>query len=74
MNQQAPEIQLSCASLSGPEIFNQLMSKFSWNQLSCGCSDWDACVSDRKLMGRTNFFSCEYSTAGLRLWHCQRIT
>ena len=31
-------------------------------------------VSDRELMGRTNFFSCECNTTALSLWHCQRIT
>lgn len=54
MNQQAPETQPSSASLSGPEVFNQLMSKSSWKQLSCVCSGWDACESDRELMGSTN--------------------
>lgn len=73
MNQHAPEIQLSSASLSGPEVFNQLMSKSSWKRLSCVCSDSDAYESDRELMGRTNFFSSEHSTTASSLWHCQRI-
>lgn len=64
MNQQAPETQPSSASLSGPEVFNQLMSKSSWKQLSCVCSVWDACESDRELMGSTNFL-----TASTARWH-----
>lgn len=57
VNQHAPETQPSSASLRAPEVFNQLMSKSSWKQLSRVCSGWDAWESDRELMGSTNFLT-----------------